>query len=683
MKATLFNWLIGIVLISSTSVYAQDSTRATSMEGELPPISVEAARIGAVTDQNAPFSVSILDRQTIRRNLEPGLSLDEVLADLPGLWVNDRNNAAIGERISIRGMGWRSAFGVRGVQVVLDGIPLTMPDGQAFADIVSPAMIQNAEVLRGPSSLFWGNGSGGVLYLSTRPTGDIPAFRLRALGGGQSSFDSPASFHQIAGEGTIPAGTSTIRLFVSNDKRGNFREYSDSRFTRAALFGTVPLKSGPVLQFSGALADQDSENPGQLTLEQFNENPRMANARNVSTFAGKESFQAQVGGTLYHQIPAGQLSATVYGILRDLDNPLSFTYIDLNRLAGGVRLALENQNDRLTWGIGIDASIQDDDRRNVNNNNGEPGDEVSLAQDERVRNASFFGFVRTPLIGRLDLSAGLRGDFITFSMSDRLLDNGDQSGDRTFSALSPAIGLSLPLKHAIVYTNLRSAFETPTTTELVNRPDLTGGFNPDVEPQRVLGVELGIRGDLDEWNARYDIALYAMRVNDRLVPFQTEEGGDRTFYRNGGENNHRGLEAFFSIAPAPWVDVQITHASNAFEYVDDALDGNRLPGIPDHRTQLITRFNVDPVWIQLQMRSVSSYFVNDANTQKNDAYTAVGINVGATDIKLNKTRIYPFFSIANLFDEVYSSSVVINAFGGRYYEPAPGRSFQLGLNLHL
>ena len=685
MRSSLFlSLLIGFILpCYSPALLAQDSTRAASMEGTLPSISVEAARVGSVTDQNAPFSVSILSRGTTRRNLEPGLSLDNVLNELPGLWVNDRGNSAIGERISIRGMGWRSAFGVRGVQVVLDGIPLTMPDGQAFADIVSPAMIQYAEVLRGPSSLFWGNGSGGVLYLSTKSSGESSGIRLRALGGGESSFESPSAFHQIAGEGRFSAGTSTLNVFVSNDRRGNFREYSSSRFTRASVFGTVPLKSGSILQFTGALADQDAENPGQLTREQFTENPRMANARNVSTFAGKQSLQVQLGTTLYHQISPGQLSATIYGIVRDLDNPLSFTYIDLNRVAGGFRVALENQNDRLAWGVGFDASIQDDDRRNLNNDNGNPGEEIALAQDETVRNTSIFGFIRTPLIGPVDISAGLRGDLIKFSMSDRLLDNGDQTGDRTFSAISPAIGLTLPLNQALVYTNFRSAFETPTTTELVNRPDLTGGFNPDVDPQRVNGIELGIRGQAPQWNSRYDIAVYTMQVQDRLIPFQTEEGGDRTFYRNGGENSHRGLEIFFASRPAPWLEAQITHTSNVFEYSDDEFDGNRLPGIPDHRTQLLARFNLNPVWLQLSMRNVSSFYVNDANTEKNDAYSVYGINIGANGIKLSQSTLYPFFTIANVFDEVYSSSVVINAFGGRYYEPAPGRSFQLGLNLHL
>ncbi len=651
------------------------------LEDTLAEISIEAVRIPSITNQDAPLSVSVLVRSTERRNFEPALSLDEVLAEMPGLQVNDRGNAAIGERISIRGMGWRAAFGVRGVQVILDGIPLTMPDGQSFADIVSPSMVQRAEVIRGPASLFWGNGSGGVLFLSTRSSETEPGTRIRLLAGGESLDDPRGALHQLSLENRSNLGDGRLRFFVSNDQRVGSREYSSSRFTRAALYATLPLRSTSVLQISSAIADQDAENPGQLTLEQFREDPDLANARNVDTRAGKESLQAQLGAKLLHQTTIGEFSATLYGIVRDLDNPLSFTYIDLNRLAGGVRLVLQDQSDLIEWGLGIDIGVQDDDRRNINNIDGNPGEQVSLAQDETVRNLSPFAFVRKPLIGSLSATVGLRADYIRFSMKDRFLDNGDQSGDRTFSSFSPAIGLSYSRGSYTLYTNFRNAFETPTTTELVNRPDLDGGFNPNVDPQRVIGFEVGARGTLPFWNSTFDLAVYTMDIQDRLVPFQTEAGGDRTFYRNAGENLHQGVELSFSTNPLAWMQWQITHSSNRFEYRADELRGNRLPGIPDHRTDVFLRLRSAQLWFQGSFRHITSYYVDDANTQKNDAYSVVDATIGLKPRGNARMTINPFLKLSNVFDETYSGSVVINAFGGRYYEPSPGRSLQLGLTL--
>ena len=675
----LFFWMI----CSNAWAQTQDSTVVAAFSGSLSNIPIEAARLNSITDQSAPFGVSLLERPVERRNFEPGLSLDEVLSELPGLWVNDRGNASIGERISIRGMGWRAAFGVRGVQVILDGIPLTMPDGQAFADIISPAMIERAELIRGPSSLFWGNGSGGVLFISTRSGSSAPALRIRTISGGDTSFDTFDALQHVSAESQFQKGRNRFNVFVSNDQRSGYREYSSFRFTRAAFYGTIPLQDQSIVQFTGALADQDAENPGQLTMEQVEEDPRLANTRNVDTSAGKESFQAQLGGTWLKDIEIGQLSATLFGIVRDLDNPLSFTYIDLNRLAGGLRIGLQNQSSRLKWGLGLDMSFQDDDRRNLNNDGGNPGTEISLDQNETVRAFSSYGFINYALAGPLTITAGLRSDFIQFTMSDNLLSNGDQSGDRNFSALSPAIGLSYAFERSILYTNYRNAFETPTTTELVNRPNLDGGFNPDVDPQQVNGFEVGLRGNTDFWMINYDFALYTMSINDRLTPFQTEEGGDRTFYRNLGKNEHQGLEVFLSATPLPWLNGQLTHTSNRFEYKEDELAGNRLPGIPDHRTQVLVRASVQRLWIQGGFRHVSSYYVNDANTEKNDAYSVVDLNVGASGITVNDLEIHPFFKISNVLDEQYNNSVVVNAFGGRYYEPAPNRSFQLGLNILL
>ena len=653
------------------SLFAQ-----TTMQDTLPNIDVEALRLSSVSSQSAPIALSVLSRSTTERALSPALSLDETLRELPGLWINDRANAAVGERISIRGMGWRSAFGVRGVQVIMDGIPLTMPDGQAFADIVAPSTIQRAELIRGPASLFWGNASGGVVYLSTELPAGAPTARLRYQGGSDG-------LQLLDAEGRTRIGTNQFHLAVSNDSRDGYRDYSNSRFTRATFHGTLPLSNQTIVRVMGALADQDAENPGSLTLEQFNENPRLANTRNVDTRAGKQSFQGQLGVSVLHETAIGEFSATTYGIIRDLDNPLSFAYIDLNRVAGGLRLALENDYGRLDWGIGMDLGGQKDDRINRNNDDGNPGDQLSLAQDEMVRNTAGYAFVNAHLTDALSATAGLRVDGVRFEMDDRLLENGDQSGEQTFSAWSPAIGLAYSLPGALIYTNFRNAFETPTTTELVNRPDLDGGFNPDIEPQHVSSLELGIRGATSSGKFSYDVALYTMEITDKLTPFQTEAGGDRTFYRNSGRNVHRGIELAFDMKPVPSLAMRFVRTSNAFEFRDDELASNRLPGIPDHRTTLSATYTRGAVFVQSILEHASSYFVNDANTQKNDGYAIVDVLFGYGGLNLKELSIAPFLRISNLFDENFSGSVIINAFGGRYYEPAPGRTIQAGINVAL
>ena len=654
-----------------TTVIAQQEPDTLSYT--LPPIDIQAAR-SVATDASAPFSLHRLERSATAKNLEPGTSLDEVLATIPGIWVNHRSHDATGERILIRGMGWQSAFGVRGVQVLLDGVPLTMPDGQAVADIVDPAMISRIETIRGPSSLFWGNGSGGVIFMSTDVPDNDTFLHLRGLGGSYG--------HQnLRIHAKTRAGNNPVQFFVSDNQMDGFRDYSAGRFTRAALHSRLNLGARTQLRLTGALALQDAENPGQLTAEQLSENRQLANSRNLSTLAGKESFQFQAGAVLNQETNIGQLSLTGYGLSRDLDNPLSFAYIDLNRNAGGLRVALQDENDRLNWGIGADLGVQDDSRLNFNNDNGAAGSERSLDQQETVRNLAGYAYLAYNLTDKLEASLGLRADQIRFEMDDRLLDNGDQSGTRNFAAISPAFSLSYTAGLMLYHVNLRTGFETPTTTELVNRPDLTGGFNPDIDPQHTFGVEAGARGAIEPANLYFDAAVYRMNVTSLLLPFQTEAGGDRTFYRNGGENIHIGLEALLSWFPTDWLTLNTTFWTARYEFNDsESFAGNHIPGVPSRRLFSEGRFRFKAIWFKLSVESVPAYFVDSANENENPAYSVVDFRLGHPGLQAGRVLIQPFAGIGNLFDEAYNGSVVINAFGGRYYEPAPGRTVQAGLS---
>lgn len=640
----------------------------------LPEIEIEAAR-ASETEATAPYAVSVLARGPERVALEADLSLAAVLRELPGLWINDRGHFALGERLSVRGMGSRAAFGVRGVQVLLDGVPLTMPDGQAVLDVVDPVFVRRAELVRGPASRFWGNGSGGALFLSTAFFADRPMLRARVLGGSYGA-------RQAAFEASTPVGRHRLHVHASDFRRDGYRAHSAGGFTRAGLHGDLALDARTRLRLTAALAAQDVEHPGSLTRAQFEADPRGANPRFAETQAGKESLQAQAGATLLHETGLGLLTVTAYGLSRTLDNPLPFAYIDLDRKAGGLRLMLRKERGLLRWGFGLDAAFQDDDRRNFNNVAGRAGPDRRLDQRETVRDLAAFGFVSLPLAAPLRLTLSLRADHVRFAMTDRLLANGDQSGSRTFAAVSPAAGLAYRLGNLLFFANVSTAFETPTTTELVNRPDLTGGFNPDLDPQKVRGFEAGVRGALPGLPLRIDAAVFRLDVTDRLVPFQAEDDG-RTYFRNSGANTHEGVEVSATWTPRPWLTLRTVYTGSRFVFDDEALAGNRLPGIPPHRLFGDVRAGRRGWWARLALESVSAYFANDANTEKNDGYTVVDVYAGHEGLSVGRVRLQPFARVGNLFDAQYSGSVSINAFGGRFYEPAPGRTFEAGLNVTL
>ncbi len=663
-----------------TSVCAQTPGTDT-LTASLPDIRVEAARsAGGVA--TAPFSIAVTARGPLERASDPGLSLDIALRQLPGVFLSNRENPALGERLIVRGLGYRAGFGVRGVQVVLDGIPLTLADGQAVLGIVDPAFIRRAEIIRGPASALWGNGSGGVLFLSTVPEGEEGSGTARALAGSHGSLRAEA-------EAMLPVGPHRAGLTVSHTRSEGYRAHSAFETTRARLFGEFRIRPSALLRLITAIeAAPLLEHPGALTAEEQAADPQQAELRYVNARAGKTSTQVQAAATLQATTPAALITATTYGITRKLGNPLPFAVINVDRLAGGIRLGLEKAVFPFYFTLGTDAAIQHDDRTNAPNEGGQAGQNRTLDQVETVTQGALFARLRVDLapigIAGLALEGALRGDRVRFKAHDRLLTDGDQSGARALGAWSPQLGLSYRKGAALFFASFATAFETPTTTELVNRPDGEGGFNPVLQPQQTTGLEAGIRGVTTHF--LYDVALYALRVRNGLTPSEGVDG--RTYYLNRGVTQHRGAEVFIEWQPRKATSASLSYTWSHLRFGRNNLlsdgtevEGNILPGVPEHRLssrlQVIHgRFSISP-----SAALSSGIYPDDLNTVKTAPALTVDLAITHTQPLSGKVRLLSFLRLQNAFDAQYAGSVVINARRGRFYEPARRRSAVFGVGV--
>lgn len=636
----------------------------------LPELRVEAVR-QAETPAAVPFAVTRLVRPAEVVATSPSLSLATVLRTVPGVWISDRGHFALGERIVVRGMGWRSGFGVRGVQVLLDGVPLTMPDGQAVTEIADPFFVRYAEVLRGPASLFWGNAGGGVLLLGTDPGPEAPLLRARLLGGAYG-------LRQAAAEAAVPLGGGRLRAWASNVRQDGFRAYSAGRLTRGGARADFAVGGRTRLALALAFADQDTEHPGSLTAADLAADRRAADARYPRTASGKTSRQVQGSATLLRPTALGLLTATAYGITRDLDNPLPFAYIDVERAAGGLRLGLQDEGPRLRWNAGADLAAQRDDRLNFDNVDGRPEGPAGLDQRETVTAAALYGVATVHLTDRLAATGGLRLDRLRFALDDRLPADGDDGGARTFTALSPALGLGYRLDagrgEVLAFANLSTAFETPTTTELVNRPGGARGLNDALAPQRTRGPEVGLRG---RWaQVDLDAAAYAYRVTGGILPFQDADG--RTYYRNAEAHTHAGTELAATLRRGP-LTLDAAYTYTRLRFADGAHEGGALPGVPPHRLVAGATLAARGVRARVVAEHAAAYFADNASTARVDGYTLVDVDLGLTDVRAGRLGVSPFLRVANLLDRDYIGSVTVNASGARYFDPAPGRTLQVGV----
>lgn len=713
MKCRTLPLVAGVVFQCITSAgYGQDSTSRPPRPGPLsdsivnPPrrttlhtVVIAVTRGIGTSPLDAPFAMSVLRPDSVR----PGqrhIALDESLALVPGLTAVNRTNPSQDPRISIRGFGARSAFGVRGVRVLRDGMPLTLPDGQTPVDYLSLESVGRIEIIRGAASALYGNASGGVIDLRTAPP---PPTRL----GGEIRqwIGDYASSRTTIKAGGI-TGPTYYQADASLTRSGGFRIYSRQRSTSGfARVGAILGGTDYTLQVL-ALDLGLAENPGALTLAQFQSNPRNADQASVNKLARKEVRQIQVGMTANRQLDRDEISASAYIGGRSLYNPLTFAVVDFGRrtFGGGGRFTHNFDSakpNRLT--LGFDLQGQNDSRRNFANCNDSPPlsaptascpllgvERGALTLDQRELVSGLGAYVNDEIrvTDRVRVSGGLRADNVEFEVRDRLIGgtNPDDSGERTLHAVTPYIGVVTRIGNdRSIYANISSAFETPTATELGNHPDGSAGINQQLAPQKSTTYEVGSKGGIGP-ALSYDAALFSTRVRDELVPYEILGSNGRRYFRNAGRTNRRGAELGMQVDAAPiLVNGAYNYSDFRFaRFVTDSgvFDGKRIPGIPIHRAQASATISRGSFFGVLEGEAAASAFVDDANTARAPAYQVVHLRVGGRRaFGLSGASLVA--GIQNLFNRAYSPSLSVNAARGKYFEPAVGRTVFVGLTLRF
>ncbi len=665
-------------------VSAQQTERDTLPPIELEPVSVSVLRVSSPLHL-VPYAVDVGSDSLISRG-QPRLSLGEVFIGIPGVSVQNRFNYALGDRLSIRGFGSRTQFGIRGVKVLVDGVPATLADGQSTLDHLDLATVGRVQVLRGPASSLYGNASGGAVIFETSlpPAASFQQEFGTVLGSdGLARLESSTSVRQ---------GRTSFTLDLTRFSYGGYREHSDADKTNTNFHMRYDGERDAV-HLVANFVDFDAENPGSLSDSLLGVNRNMANPFNVIQRTGKDARQAQVGLSWTRQLAERQLQVAGYGLLRNLSNPIPVRIVELDRAAGGVRGQLSGNSFvgkfPIHWTAGLETDWQRDGRKNFDNNAGDRG-ALSLDQLETVVGVGAFVQASSELVRRVHLMAGLRYDRIHFDANDDLtVGDPDDSGDRTMDAASPSVGILFDVGDQLsVYTNASTSFETPTTTELVNRPDGAGGFNDELDPQRAFSVEFGFRGAVND-KISFQFAVYRTRIADELIPFEVASQPGRTFFRNAGSAIHKGVELGGGFAPVPGAVFRVAYTYtdarfDEFATDSDVFDGNKVPGVEPHRLELFGSYNSPFGWyVSGEAEFASNMKVNDSNQAISPDYLVVNARFGLRQIPVGAWTLAPFIGISNLFDENYNSAVTVNAFGGRFFEPGPRREVYFGTKLRI
>jgi len=649
-----------------------------------------------------PASVDVVDASRIGA-AQARVNASEALVAVPGLVVQNRQNYAQDLQISSRGFGARSAFGVRGVRLIADGIPATMPDGQGQAATFNLDMAERIEVLRGPYSALYGNHAGGVIQLFTRDPQGRPSVELNISGGSDGMRKTDVNAGGKDGSfGWLLDGSR----FETDGYRAHSAATRDQAYAKLTF---EPSTTSKLTITASGLRQDDTQDPLGVSWATFERDPRAGEidtsdpARPQRTLADrydtrKSIEHQQIGLSWDQRFGEDRLRLTVYGGNREVIQYQSFTkafqapashsggVVDFDRDFYGFdanwTMSRPFGDGTLRTVLGLEAGKSKDGRQGFENYIGDQfGVKGRLRRDETddVRNLDPYAQLEWER-GRWVFTGGLRHSRVEFAVDDHYLSNGNDSGGVDYRHTTPLLGVLYKATPALnLYASAARGFETPTLNELFYS-GAGNGFNYRLGAATSTQVEFGAKAQLGQ-DLRINAALFQARTRDELV-VDVSSGG-RTSYRNASATLRQGLELSLDADLRAGFSARIA-ASVLRAIYDEAFtgvaEGNRLPGVP--RTSLFGElaWNEAAGRFGAALETIASdkVYPDDANAATPaPGYAIFNARLQARQ-QVGPWRLRQYARVNNLFDRTYVGSVIVGDSNRRYYEAAPGRNWTLG-----
>ncbi|MGP8836462.1 TonB-dependent receptor PqqU [Klebsiella pneumoniae] len=658
-----------------------------------------------VSELDTPAAVSVVNGDEMRQ-AAPRVNLSESLGAVPGLQVQNRQNYAQDLQLSIRDFGSRSTYGVRGLRIYVDGIPATMPDGQGQTSNIDIGSVDTIEVLRGPFSALYGNSSGGVINVTSQTGTQPPTVEASSYYGSFGTWHYGMKATGAVGDGSH-AGDVDYTVSTNRFTTHGYRDHSGARKNLANARLGVRINDVSKLTLLLNSVDIKANDAGGLTADEWRDNPRQS-PRGDQYNTRKNTRQTQAGLRYERQLSAqDDLSVMMYAGERETTQFQSIPrapqlkpshaggVIDLTRHYQGIDTRLTHRGELLvpvTLTAGLDYENMSERRKGYENFvmvNGAPqyGEQGALRRNERNLMWNVDPYLQTQwqLTDKLSLDAGVRYSSVWFDSNDYYITpgNGDDSGDASYHKWLPAGSLKYALTDAWnVYLSAGRGFETPTINELSYRSDNQSGLNFGLKPSTNDTVEIGSKTRIG--NGLFTAALFQTNTDNEIVV--DSSSGGRTSYKNAGKTRRQGMELGLDQQfgeswrlKAAWTWLDATYRTNVCD--DASCNGNRIPGIARNMGYASFGYQPEQGWYAgSDIRYMSDIMANDENTAKAPSWTVVGLTTGYK-WSYGRMDMDLFGRIDNLFDREYVGSVIVNESNGRYYEPAPGRNYGIGLNL--
>ena len=684
--------LAAIVALGQAPAYAQ----------QLEEVVISASR-AQMRSFDAPAAVQLIDRQAIEGG-GPQINLSESLVRAPGLTILERQNYAQDLQISIRGFGARSAFGVRGIRLLIDGIPATTPDGQGQSSSVSLTSTDRLEVLRGPLAQLYGNSSGGVIQAFTKDASKEPTVGYQYYLGSYGMRRADYQFSDTVGGYGLVADYGT---FSTSGYRANSAAERKQFNGKLSFAPNAQTKVNVVFnRFDMPLA----QDPLGLTRAQLTGDPTQAGNNSIGKFTRKVVLQNQLGSSAQTAIDADNAltARAYYGTRENLQYQASTTWVGLNRTYYGTGL---QYNGRTQWqGIPLElAAGYEFDKSSERRQGGESvqgekksGSPTPLTRDEdnEAQNNDFFVQATAHVSEQISIVGGIRRSNIAFNSSDKFLsDTKDGSGSASFSATSPVLGITWHANNNLnLYINYGKGFESPTLAEMAYSGTTApvALFNPLLNASSSQHYEIGAK-----WvplrDARVDLAVYQIDSSDEIVTAASASG--QTSFKNAPGTARTGWELAAASQLSEHLSARLSASSIDAKYsqtfkssTTTIASGNKIPGIPDSSTfaeivwtsEAFTNKTKAPLGsrVALEWQQAGRIFANDLNTESADGRNVFNVSLSQR-WAWNQGLVTAYGRINNVSDVRYVGSVIVNQAASQFYEPAMPQNWMLGLSLSM
>ncbi|RFO96065.1 ligand-gated channel protein [Rhodoferax lacus] len=652
---------------------------------------------------DAPAAVQSVARETIQ-GAGPQVNLSESLGRVPGLTILDRQNYAQDLQVSIRGFGARSAFGIRGIRLLIDGIPATTPDGQGQGSSISLTSTDRIEVLRGPMALLYGNSSGGVIQAFSKAAPKEPELGYQYYVGSYGLHRADYQFGDTLGTVGIMADYSTFT--IDGYRANSFTERKQFN-TKIGFDASEQLHVNVVFnQFDMPLA----QDPVGLTRTQLNRDPSQAGTNAISAGVRKVVLQNQLGSSATYTVDQERsfTGRAYYGTRENLQYQAAGNWIGLNRAYFGVGLQYNQRavwsGTPVDWAAGYEFDRSREYRQAGSSPIGQKSGSPTRSEDNQSENSDLFAQGTALLSDVVSVSAGVRQSTVRFTSEDYYpvsSGNPDGTGNVSYQATNPVLGLTFHASDSLnLYANYGKGFETPTLAEMAYKLNPSnpasapvGQFNTTLNASSSQHYELGAKW-VPNASSRIDLALYQVNTVDELVAAKNTNG--QIAYINAPGTSRTGWELSGSTQLTPHLSfnasASMIDASYSQRFTTNGVtiaSGNKLPGIPQSSlfselawTSEATPAKASGLRLGVEMVQAGRIYANDLNTESADGRTVFNLSASQR-WGVGKGALTLYGRLNNVSDEKYVGSVIVNQASSQFYEPGLPQNWTLGLSLNL